>query len=716
MTSDQVVWQEIIWPPLLTEELAFGLLRRLAADRAAPSIVLEARADHHGVRYLAGVPESHHAVLRRHIEQLVPGALVIDWESPRAAVQTVRRIRLTDRERAVQPADATATTRAVLSALTGVRVGEQLVIQAVLGPRKFPQAVPTTQLAARQTWTDKLRFGLRTEHDADRRAAIKAKRGTHGFALTFRLGAAAVTADRRHTLLLELLGALGTAESPGVQVAITAEHPHGLNAARVPWRWPLQLNIREVGQLLGWPISDDDRDLPGLPPRHPRPVRPRLLADPHDRIVAQATAPGVSGQLGYGVTDALRHTWVLGPNGTGKSTLLLNLIVSDMQAGRAVVVIEPKDLVRDVLACIPTERRDDVVVFDPLDTAPVGVNPLMRTEGRRAELGADAVFGVLRALHGDALGPRSADILQNALAVLARRDDASLVMLPLLLTHHGFRRAATAHALRDDPIAAGPFWQWFEGLSDEARSQIVAPLQNKLRPLLQPGLRAALGQRRPRFNLRQVLTEGKILLVPLQKGVLGPEAAQLLSALILAELWQAIRERAAVPAHQRPPVMVYIDEVQDYLHLPTDLSDALATSRSLGAGFHLAHQYRDQLSPAMRAAFEANARSRICFQLSVADARAMCAGQSVLSPEDFTALPAYHVYASLLRDNAAQPWASGMTLPPPPSTSDPADIRAHSRDRFGQPRAAIEAGFAELLQLDAPPDEPVLGRRRRGAS
>ncbi|UGQ56892.1 hypothetical protein LSF60_16435 [Rhodococcus pyridinivorans] len=297
MKSDRLVWQEIIWPPVLTEETALGLLRRLATDRLTPPIALEARADHRGVRYLAGTPEAYHAILRRHIEQLVPGALVIDPEDPRTAVQTVRRIRLTDRDRAVRPADVAATTRAVLSALSGVRPNEQLVIQAIFGPRKFPQAVPTTQLTAHQTWTEKLRYGVLTERDADRRAAIKAKRGQHGFALTIRLGAVAVTADRRQTLLLELLGALSTAESPGVQVAITAEHPRGLNTARAPWHWPLQLNIQEVGPLLGWPISDDDRELPGLPPRHPRPVRPRLLASSHDRIVAQATAPGVSGQL-----------------------------------------------------------------------------------------------------------------------------------------------------------------------------------------------------------------------------------------------------------------------------------------------------------------------------------------------------------------------------------------------------------------------------------
>jgi hypothetical protein len=251
--------------------------------------------------------------------------------------------------------------------------------------------------------------------------------------------------------------------------------------------------------------------------------------------------------------------------------------------------------------------------------------------------------------------------------------------------------------VRSDPIAAGPFWAWYDSLSEDGRSQVTAPLMNKLRPLLRPALRSVLAQRSPRFNIRQVLTDNKVLLVPLQKGVIGPDSAELLGALVLAELWLAIRERAAIPAKRRTPVMVYLDEVQDYLRLPTDLSDALATSRALGAAWHLAHQYRDQLSPAIRAAFEANARSRICFQLNATDARAMAAGQQRITPEDFSALPAFHIYAALLHHNSLQPWASATTLPAPRRCSDPAAVRAASRSRYGQPLAAIEADFAALL-------------------
>lgn len=303
-------------------------------------------------------------------------------------------------------------------------------------------------------------------------------------------------------------------------------------------------------------------------------------------------------------------------------------------------------------------------------------------------------------------------------------------MLPLLLTNTGLRRSLTHRVIRDDPIAAAPFWGWFESLSDDARSQVIAPISNKLRPLLRPHLRAVLGQRAPKFNIRDIVLSRKAdgpkaLLVPLQKGVVGPETAQLLGALVISDLWLALRERRALPEIDRVPLMIYVDEVQDYLRI-SDLADALATSRSLKASWHLAHQYGGQLPAPMRASFESNARSRIAFQLGATDARAMANGQSVISAEDFSGLPAFHIYASLMRGNTVQPWASGTTLPPPKATSDPADIRARSRRKYGRPLDQIEADFAGLVTKpvsphtvprvsDTNPDVPNTppGRRRR---
>ena len=204
----------------------------------------------------------------------------------------------------------------------------------------------------------------------------------------------------------------------------------------------------------------------------------------------------------------MHHLHLVGPTGTGKSTLLANLICQDIADDRAVVVIEPKgDLVDDVLARIPVERQDDVVLLDPNDTAPVGLNPLV-AHAQRPELVADRVLAVFKQMYGKNIGPRSADILYAGLLTLAQRGDASLVALPLLLTNPGFRRSLTA-GIRD-PLTLEPFWASYEAWSDGERATAIAPVMNKLRPLLRPGLRGVLGQRHPRFDIRQVFTERKM--------------------------------------------------------------------------------------------------------------------------------------------------------------------------------------------------------------
>jgi hypothetical protein len=704
LAADSLVWQQVFWPQPLTEASAFGVLRYWAAQTHAPQLILEVRSDVVGIEYWIGCQLRHAQAVRRAIEQLVRGSIVTGADpDDRQQISTARRLRLTTTTRPLEPSDPVASGRSILHALTTVQRGEHLTLQVVLGPRRAPRLTPPEPKRANQPAISKLLHGVLPDDRPDARQALTRKLGQHGFAATVQIGVHAATSDRRRTLLLGLAAAIGTIEAPGVYLKLRAEKPQRLNHPRASWSafTPSQpLTVTEVAHLSGWPISDHDEPFPGQPPRHPRPVRPTPAMQTGERVIADANAPGATSVIGYDVTDALRHTWVVGPNGVGKSTVLLNLIVQDLEAGRPVVVIEPKDLVTDILARIPESRRDDVVLLDPLSSAPVGINPLdgRHRNGRSPEVMADSLFGTFKALHGDSLGPRSSDILRNCLEVLARRDDASLVMLPLLLTNPGFRRSLTQAAIRDDPFAAGPFWQWFDNLSPDAVASTVAPLSNKLRPLLSKQLRAVLAQRDPKFNVRQVLREKKVLLLPLQKGVIGPESAQLFGALVIAELWQAIRERAGTPEASRDPVMIYVDEVQDYLKLPTDLGDALATARSLGAALHASHQYEKQLPPAMLDAFRNNARSRICFQLHAGDAKDMATGQSVLTPEDFTSLPAHHIYASLIRDNSVQPWASGTTRPAPTVTSDPADIRRSSEQRYGQPRDDIEAGFAELLE------------------
>jgi hypothetical protein len=229
---------------------------------------------------------------------------------------------------------------------------------------------------------------------------------------------------------------------------------------------------------------------------------------------------------------------------------------------------------------------------------------------------------------------------------------------------------------------------------------------------MRPELRAILGQINPRFDLRQVFTERKILLVNLARGQLGPETAALLGSLIVSQLWQAILGRSTISPERRHPVFVYVDEFQDYLRLPLDFADALAQARGLGAGFVLAHQYMNQLDAATRSAVQVNAQSRVAFRLPSEDARVVAAG-SALAPEDFQGLGAFECYLQLVSGSAVQPWCSARTLPPTKTTSDPDAVRAASRAAYGTPRAEVEADIEALVMPKRQTATDDLGPRRR---
>jgi hypothetical protein len=681
-------------------------MRLLGADQRSPLVALETRASVDGQRWFVGAVEADLASLQAQLHGVLSDVILSKSEEARMPQTTVRHLAASTWHRALDGERSEHVATALRIAASQLQGDEQLVMQLVLGPRRAPLAIPSSAKSSvvdpawRIAW-----YGTDRKLDSEKRGALRGKVGDHGFAATLRLGAAARTGWRRRTILLSAFNAMRQAEAPGAHLRLRNDRPDNLARVRQPWRWPLRLNVEEAAVLTGWPIGEQALG---------RTLSARLLpADSriHDtsRVVGDSNVPGDHRPLGLSAQDARHHVHILGPTGTGKSTLLLNLITQDIASGRGVVLIDPKgDLVEDVLARVPAQRASDVVVLDPMDKqCPVGLNPLAGD----STLAADSILSIFHALFE--LGPRTQDVLHASLLTLARRPDANLCLLPLLLTNPGFRRSVTSGI--KDPIALGPFWQWYESLSDGERSQVIGPVMNKLRAfLLRPAMRAILGQGQPRFDISQVFTERKILLVSLAKGALGAESAALLGSLVVSQLWRATQERVRIPAERRHVVCVYLDEFQNVLHLPTDVAEVLEQARSLGLAMHLAHQHLGQLSPRMRSTVMANARSKLLFNLDADDAAAFAQRTTQVKAEDFQRLGRYELYARLLADGAVTDLASLRSRPAPSTCSEPVVLRRTSRERYGQDLNDVEASFISLVDQSA--SETRLGRGTRRPS
>lgn len=717
MTKHQIsniCWREVHWQRPFQIEDIWQALTHLSTLSPRGAVIWECRGKDGQVTHLLGVDRMYigkiEEVFRAHGD--IQFREVYDYN--RTPVQAARQLRITKPILSLNTDLAEAVIRAGLAAMTEDKRGSETVLQVVLGRGFGPSPVPADLSDPHATWLEVI-FGSVSKATAEARKTVREKAEQHGFEAAVRIG---ISDERSVSRLRSLISALKILESAGVRIHDEAERPEKINDAHVPWHFPLRLSVKELANFLLLPAGEEE--LPGTPGLHPKLTLPppwyRKPNRQNDRSFA-VSMDIASQKLSISPRDGLEHTHLIGPTGSGKTTAMLHLILADIKAGRSVLVLDPKaDLVTDILAHIPEERTDDVVVIDPSSPNPCGFNPLGFQSYRNKALIADAVLSVLKELWADSWGVRIQDILSASLLTLAEIDGATLLWLQPLLTDDNFRRKIVGGI--KDKVALIPFWNQFEALSDLQRRQQIEPVLNKLRQFtLRPGLRNILGQAHPKFSLSDLFTQRKIVLVPLNKGVTGGESARLLGSLIVGLTWTLALSRANIPPERRHIVNIYIDELQDYLSLPTDLSDALAQARGLGVGMTLAHQYRDQLPLEIRAGVDANCRNKIVFGLNSKDAKDMAAMAPELTAEDFMALPRYQIYTSFQQDGRNTGWVMGRTLPTTPTLCDPAELYARSMAHYGVPAEEVEEEYLKMfVNHSAPgPDQggTPIGRKKR---
>jgi hypothetical protein len=713
-------WFELRFPAELDEGSVLHFTRSLAVRprrgwflRADP-VVVEVEGRGRKLTWRLGLTSRDADRVLTSLRLALPGIRLEALTEERPQLQWAWALRLSSQRRALRREVPEQVAGSVLSAVQQANKGEIVVMQWVVGPWLHRAVVRPA--STKQATAEGLDLG-QLVLDSEQARALRDKYKEPLFGVLARIGVSAGSKERMARLRQGVIGALQILRAPGVglerRLLPSRFVARRLSRVQHPlMNWPCVLNAHELVSCLGWPVGNPV--LAGVSYGGGRQLPPpsgALRSSEGSRLTGTATFPGQEGLVHLPVDDALRHLHLIGGTGTGKSTLIANLALADIGAGRSVVVIDPKrDLVRAIADRIPLERRADVVWLDPNDHHPVGLNVL---DGSTPELTVDNVVHVLHDLYAAHWGPRTADILYNGLLSLARHGGMTMCELPPLLLNPAFRRSVV-NRLRHDALGVAPFWTWFEALSDQERASVVAPVLNKVRSFTQhPNIRGVIGQAQG-FDLMQLFTSRKVLLVSLAKDEVGSEAAQLFGSLVVARLWAAIQRRSAVAPERRHPVFLYLDEFGEIMRLRLDFGDALAEARGLGVGLTLAHQSLSQLTPNTKSATMAHPRSRVVLQTGYEDAAALArALGSGLSASDIQQLETFETYQALCIGGRTTAPASVRTLPLSASFGSFAEVVAHSRAQWGQERAAVDAELLRRRNVEGSGGGPI-GTRRRG--
>lgn len=391
--------------------------------------------------------------------------------------------------------------------------------------------------------------------------------------------------------------------------------------------------------------------------------------------------------------DRRRHMYIIGKTGVGKTTLLENMIISDVIKGEGCCYVDPHgDTAEKILNFIPSNRINDVIYFNPADTEfPIAFNILEAVDENSKHLIASGLVGVFKKQFADSWGPRLEYILRNAILALLDYPSSTLLGIMRILVDKDYRKKVVEKI--KDPVVRS-FWtneytQW----NDRVLQEVISPIQNKVGQFLSNVLiRNIVGQVKSTFDLRDIIDNKKILILNLSKGRIGEDTMQLLGSMIVTKLYLAAMSRVNIAEKERQDFYLYVDEFQNFA---TDsFADILSEARKYRLNLVMAHQYIEQLPETVTAAVFGNIGTLVCFRVGATDAEQLVKEFTpTFTEEDLVNLPAFNVYLKLMIDGIASDPFSAATLPPlfDSYITDSAEkVIKVSRERYANPKFDVE--------------------------
>lgn len=677
-----------------------------------PTIVLEAKADSSGIVHRMHVASADAHYVVSHLETLVPGIHITEDKKPLNTTWTHGvELGLKRPSRTLQIADNKDFSTSVLTSMTSLRDEEAVMLQWVLSPEANDKLPTHDGTQSNEFSFIKSIFGTGTaskDEIDDRRAKL----ATSNVLAVGRVMVKAPHELRAAELSRRVVTAFSSASGHSNWIttkSMSGNFSERANLALAPMLFPAQFNVSELSAVSGWPLgSPYIAGLPQSRTRHMHVNNSVPTGGGGNTVIGVSNVPGGERDIAIEQIDRMKHVHVLGPIGVGKTALLTNLAEQDMKNGLGLVLIETKrDLFEAVLERVPAHRVKDLIVWDLDDTDyPVGFNILRQSSSRSA---VDELNALLTAMYPEN-GVITPQVLYHGVHALASTENGTFVDLPTMLTPQSDDerrwREQLVKNLKNREVKR--FWDRY--LANDAKKQDTesAPLHRRLWQFVsRQEIRNSLGQSDSSFFMEDVVRDGKILLVNLNGVRIGQKTASIIGTLIMNSVWNAVR----TTQHERP-VILYMDEFQNFVTMPTSPHEMLAQSRSFGLGMVLAHQHTGQLGEELREAILANARSKVVFQTSSKDARLMAAefGAQVKA-EDFMNLQAREAIARVATSTGvSQPFTMRTKDLSRPSASA-RDLRAQSRAAYGRPINDVEAAIDERRKGTPTPksERPKLG-------
>ena len=406
-------------------------------------------------------------------------------------------------------------------------------------------------------------------------------------------------------------------------------------------------------------------------------------------------------QFGIKTTDRRKHLYLVGKTGMGKTTLLENMAIQDIQAGRGIGVVDPHgEFAEKMLDFVPSSRINDVIYFNPADlNYPIAFNAIEKVDPEHRHLVASGLVGVFKKIWAETWGPRLEYVLRNAILALLEYPGSTLLGIMRMLVDKNYRQKVIDKI--KDPVVKSFWVDEYSKYQGKFEVEAIAPIQNKVGQFLtNPLIRNIVGQTRSAIDIRKVMDEEKILIINLSKGLIGEDTSALLGAMLITRLQLAAMSRVDISEEERKDFYLYVDEFQNFA--TEAFANILSEARKYRLDLILAHQYIAQMEEPVRDAVFGNVGTMACFRVGAQDAEYL---EKEFTPEfniqDLVNLDFAQIYLKLMIDGVASRPFSATTLIPflKPTETHREKIIKISRERYATSRQEVEQKIAKWSEV-----------------